>query len=511
MSEKRVFVTPLIISALAVMAIVAGTTIWMSVGARTTSDRAVAQVSEFYLQELAGRRAQIVSSSIETQFEQMRRAISLMDERHLASQDTLRSYIGEVEDLYDLDLFAVVDEEDVVYTRYATYMGGSRYGFLSDGSLDKGTAINLATVYGGNKQACLAIPVTGHTLMGKELKACFVQIDIDGIVSTLAFDDKGASTLFGLYHRSGDNLTTLDFGPMSASQNLLDGMRHNLSQGDWESLKSDFTEGREGGVDFSSGSTKATLYYSPIPNSSWMLTVLIYDNLIQDQITGLSDEMMARSTIQILVTALALLAFFGVLLMRMRKVSVAMLEIERQNTRNAGERAQKSERELGAVKKLVYVDSLTGIGNKQAFIEEEASCEKKIQEGGLQDVAVAVCDLNELKRINDTLGHQEGDDYICRAAVLLRKTFAQSGVYRIGGDEFAIIVQGEDFFRRQQILEELNRIVEQNLSNNEVVISVGMSDYREDESGLQEAFDRADQLMYERKRQLKQLGARTRD
>ena len=123
------------------------TTVWMSLGARQATDRAVERLSDFYLQELAVRRSQVVSGSLDLQTEQMERAVENMTSEDLATQESFRAHIGRVKTLYGLDLFALVDEENVVYREHATYMGGSRYDFLKNAPLQE-RIINTSSVFG---------------------------------------------------------------------------------------------------------------------------------------------------------------------------------------------------------------------------------------------------------------------------------------------------------------------------------------------------------------------------
>ena len=178
MTMKRTFPLAAVIGALIVVLIVTGATLWMSSGARSATDQAVSMVSDFYLEELAGRRSQVVSRFFETKAEQIERAVSLINPRILSSQDTLRQYIGNVKMLHGLDLFALVDEDNVVYTDHSTYMGGSRYTFLSDDRSGK-RAITTASTYGAGKQICLAVPVQDRSFMGKKLTTCFIEINMD--------------------------------------------------------------------------------------------------------------------------------------------------------------------------------------------------------------------------------------------------------------------------------------------------------------------------------------------
>ena len=209
--QKRFILTFIVLGAAAVVAIIIGLTLWMSAGARTATDKAVDQVSRFYMRELADRRSQAVSGMINQRLAEMRRALQLITPEDLSSQETLRAAIGRVEALYGLDLYALADEDNVVYTDLSTYMGGSRYAFLSQDPMDD-PVISTVSLYGVKKQVCLAIPVRDLRFMGKDLKACFVEIDVGDFVNTLAFDAEESESFFCLYYRNGENLTQLESG-----------------------------------------------------------------------------------------------------------------------------------------------------------------------------------------------------------------------------------------------------------------------------------------------------------
>ena len=161
---------------------------------------------------------------------------------------------------------------------------------------------------------------------------------------------------------------------------------------------------------------------------------------------------------------------------------------------------------------VAFTDSLTGVKSKHAFAVEEGKIETWIVDGEAGEFGVIVCDVNGLKEINDTLGHKAGDEYIRSACRLLCLYFKHSPVYRVGGDEFVVLLRGQDFEARHEILESINNEVEENIGEGKVVVSLGLAEFdaSKDES-FHEVFHRADELMYERKMQLKGMGAVTRD
>ena len=159
-----------------------------------------------------------------------------------------------------------------------------------------------------------------------------------------------------------------------------------------------------------------------------------------------------------------------------------------------------------------YTDGLTGVKSRQAFLETEKSLNEKLSRGPLPEFAIAVCDVNGLKKINDTQGHKAGDEYICKACKMICDIFAHSPVYRVGGDEFVVMLSGKDYENRKVLMHELHRRSSAHITTQEAIVSGGMAEYNpEEDHRIQEVFDRADAAMYTEKTLLKSLGAVTRE
>ena len=158
-----------------------------------------------------------------------------------------------------------------------------------------------------------------------------------------------------------------------------------------------------------------------------------------------------------------------------------------------------------------YQDGLTGVKSKQSYLEMEKALNDKMAKGVLPDFGIVVCDVNGLKRINDTLGHKAGDEYIRSACRMICDIFGHSPVYRIGGDEFVVILTGRDYENRKMLMHELHRRSAAHIESADAVVSGGLGDYVPDlDRNVHEVFERADSAMYEEKTQLKSLGAVTR-
>ena len=163
------------------------------------------------------------------------------------------------------------------------------------------------------------------------------------------------------------------------------------------------------------------------------------------------------------------------------------------------------EQELDITRNLAFKDSLTGLKNKLAYIDAENRINYLIGQSKMNSFALVVFDLNNLKKINDSLGHEKGDGYIQKSAALIAKIFHHSPVFRIGGDEFVAILENQDFTNREKLVSDFNDVINENLSNDEYVVSIGLSEYNPvKDMRFEEVFFRADKAMYKRKQELKQ-------
>jgi len=177
-----------------------------------------------------------------------------------------------------------------------------------------------------------------------------------------------------------------------------------------------------------------------------------------------------------------------------------------ENIEKEVEKEKEHLKELQTEKELARRDELTGTKNKTAFAELEKSIQGNI-EGGLDYLpfSFAVCDINDLKKVNDTQGHKAGDEYIKASAKLLCDTFVHSPVFRIGGDEFVIFLRSDDYINRRKLIADLKQTVLNNQKSGKgPVIAIGTADYNKDtDSNVNDVFERADEAMYENKRWLK--------
>lgn len=153
--------------------------------------------------------------------------------------------------------------------------------------------------------------------------------------------------------------------------------------------------------------------------------------------------------------------------------------------------------------KMAIMDSLTQLYNRNCFEMDTAEIESKT------GILVVAFDLNDLKKCNDTKGHSEGDNYIKAAASIIENVFSEYGkCYRIGGDEFQVLIEKGRNCPIQDLLAQMRR-AEKKYNESGVgfpmYISAGYALYDAEVDGsIETACKKADEMMYQNKRTYKE-------
>ena len=163
------------------------------------------------------------------------------------------------------------------------------------------------------------------------------------------------------------------------------------------------------------------------------------------------------------------------------------------------ETAERLRKDLQHTKLIANKDPLTGVGSAAAF---KAKCELIDNEINAKDkikFALVECDVNDLKIINDTFGHDMGDEYLKNCSKVFCNVFSHSPVFRIGGDEFVIILFGEQYEKRAELFEKLKSSVNRkpDAPKESISFAAGMADYSSKiDECVKDVLKRADTFMY---------------
>lgn len=154
---------------------------------------------------------------------------------------------------------------------------------------------------------------------------------------------------------------------------------------------------------------------------------------------------------------------------------------------------------------VAYQDALTHVKNKAWYDKTKSRVDEDIINGKAK-FAILMIDLNNLKKVNDTYGHEHGDHYISGSCHQICKIYSHSPVFRIGGDEFVVLLENQDYDHRDQLLTALRASFEAS-SNDEdrepwerYSAATGMAIFdEENDVSMDDVFKRADTLMYQNK------------
>lgn len=174
---------------------------------------------------------------------------------------------------------------------------------------------------------------------------------------------------------------------------------------------------------------------------------------------------------------------------------------------SAEQRADEAEKEAEGLSKLAYQDPLTHVKSLRAYEEFKDETDRAIADGDNICFGVVMVDLDQLKQINDTYGHDKGNEYIIGTCNIVCSIFKHSPVYRIGGDEFVVVLTGEDYVSRHTLFSSLFEKLNESKDDIECSpwerysASAGMSEYRRGIDGsVDDVFKRADEDMYNNKK-----------
>ena len=194
-------------------------------------------------------------------------------------------------------------------------------------------------------------------------------------------------------------------------------------------------------------------------------------------------------------------------------IALVTVIIAQQRIIRAKKEVEESHQQVSDLSRRVFIDALTSVRNKGGFDEAVQSLQARIDQTEPLEFAIVILDCDGLKQINDQYGHDKGDVYIQTASRLICRVYKHSPVYRIGGDEFAVVLQNEDYQNRNALEEQFETSAKRisAAAENEweqVRAALGMAEYdpRSDTS-VDDVVRRADKTMYENKRLRKAASA----
>jgi len=169
------------------------------------------------------------------------------------------------------------------------------------------------------------------------------------------------------------------------------------------------------------------------------------------------------------------------------------------------ETTKELKNQMDFVNNLAYLDELTRVKNRTAYAQELVHR----KEDKSEIIAVFVIDINGLKYINDTFGHPCGNEFIIAMSKMITTVFGYENTYRIGGDEFVVVISVEKESDAEQLENQFRDKLKSQEGNIRVEAAVGYAVGKMQEP-YEEIFKRADERMYDQKQMMKEKGENSR-
>ncbi|MBQ7585609.1 MAG: response regulator, partial [Desulfovibrionaceae bacterium] len=293
------------------------------------TEMAVHAVSLFYLDELAERREQVVASTLQGYINDLDVAIGLIEKEDLTSLERLQAYQARMKQLYNLEKFAFVNNEGLIYTSRGTRIDIDNYHF--DYHNLSGPEISLKNPDSANKKIVVAMPLDRLPFQGKYLVVCFMEFDMNRMLKGISLQSSNSGTTFcNIYTNEGQSLTNVVLGGLASENNLLKALKDAEFVGNkfLPEMQDNFKNKQAGVVSFIYNGIRETMCYVPIHGTDWMLTYLVRESVITEQISSIYEGIVARSLTQSVLTVFVLAGMFAVMILQMRRAAKVTLEKE---------------------------------------------------------------------------------------------------------------------------------------------------------------------------------------
>ncbi len=337
---------PLAIAATVIVALILIVgTVRMGQSAKEGTETAVHSVSLFYLDELAGRREDVVENNLNDKIDVIRIAVSLMTDEDLSDDAHLQAYQAKMKKLFKLEKFSFVDSNGLIHTSKGIQTNIDDYDF--DYKMLSEPSISVLNPKAEDKEVIIAVPIDPIDFNGEKLNICFMEISMDEMLAGLSMNAQSSdSTFCNIYTSDGVALSNTVLGGLAVEDNLLDALRSaEYDKGySYDQVVNDFAEGNDREVSFTYDGIKETLSYIPVEGTDWMLTYLIRESMISDEIGSVSDSIIRQSVTQSVLTAAVLIMLFSFMFFQNRKNMKLTLESETAQAEIRGKQEELEQR-----------------------------------------------------------------------------------------------------------------------------------------------------------------------
>ena len=293
--QRRRWPLGIAVPAAAMVALTAALFAWFAWSSNTASDKAVFDMSEFYLQELSTQTVGHFQTSIKGQVAQLETIVDTLDDESTASEAALQEAVADAKEQNGFAFLAYLDEEGFYHTEEGTYPGVSKIGSLAEIlRADEPLVATNETLTDGD-MVLVALPIERHAYGDTELVAALAGMSFDTVSAQLSLRKEESQTYSSVLSDDGDYIVhtrVSDQIPNGTNLfSLLEAYATFDSGYSLERLKQEVQDGQAGLASFTMGGMRLFMFHQRIPDTEWFMSTVVPYDVVNASVSGLSTTL----------------------------------------------------------------------------------------------------------------------------------------------------------------------------------------------------------------------------
>lgn len=286
-----------------------------------SSEKTIEKLGEIYLMEIAERNVSNVTSTLNSKVVQMKNICKELNRDVLKDQDSVRQFISFVQRVNGIDMFALVDEDGMVYTANSTFSGISRFDFFS--ADNKEITYHTVDSYGTKTMILIEVPVEVIRSAGIHVVACYSGIDVEKAFATVEIQSDENKTYNCMFDKAGELLIYMT-GDRSTDRNFFEIMGENAvftESYSLQKIKDDWDKGLKGYSVYNNPEKgQSYIYYKPVPGTDWVVTSTMRESNIREAVITGNKQNRRSSIILIAVFITSISVLFSYIFFTYQKI-----------------------------------------------------------------------------------------------------------------------------------------------------------------------------------------------
>ncbi len=318
-------------------------TMALQISLQNISENTLNSMTEFYLEEIASRQSTEIKEDLERRITQMQKSLTVLPKELENAPPQLKSILSTLQTVNGLEIFALSDQNGMVYTADNSFSGITRFPFL----MHEITEPIISVMDSYNTSSIILIVIPADLKLGTlHITACITGMNIEKLLTSDKINNKHNQTLSNLYTQSGDSIIQNN-NVHDEKWNLFDYFKDDVvfEPGySLEAIENDWKEPKAGFTVFKKNGLVSYYYYKPVPTTNWMITILLTENLITRIMQTSSKNTLRASILQCLLVIIAMIAAFVLIARDMKEKNLANSEREKQEALYQREKAIAEEK-----------------------------------------------------------------------------------------------------------------------------------------------------------------------